>query len=152
MTRPGPKQKLYPESEVERVRHRYEKGDSVLEVAGLLGRSRKYVQCLMKRHGIATRIARNFKQYGEANPNWKGDDCGYSALHSRLYTRFGKPTACSVCGTRSAKRFEYANLSQSYLGIYDFAPMCTSCHSKQERRGVRMNARIAAKKEARKVR
>lgn len=144
MNRPGPKLRVYPESEVSLVRSEYERGKTIAEVAAMLGRSGKYVSCIMNRAGIQARVPKNLVQFGERNPNWKGDKCGKDALHSRLYTRFGKPTKCSVCGTTSAKVIEYANLSERYLSIYDFAPMCRSCHCKHEGRGVRLSA--AAKK------
>lgn len=151
MRKPGPKPRQYPAAEIEMISREYAAGRSVLSIADDIGRSRKYVQSVMKRAGIKPRVAKNTKQSGPLNPNWRGDDAGYDALHRRLYTRFGKPSSCAVCNTTEAKRFDYANLSGRYEDIEDYAPMCRSCHAIYDSRHKNLAARIAAKKEARRM-
>ena len=48
---------------------------------------------------------------GSKNPMWKGNQAGYWSKHERIYVRFGKPKKCEDCGTETAKRYEWANLS-----------------------------------------
>lgn len=65
----------------------------------------------------------------EKNPNWKGDDVGYTALHDWLYIKLGKPNLCEECGTTKAKKYEWANISGEYKrDISDYKRLCTSCH------------------------
>jgi hypothetical protein len=82
----------------------------------------------MRRHGIASRAAAKRDQFGTKNHQWKGESASKVAFHRRLYARFGKPSQCSVCGTKTAKAFDYANLTGKYHRLDDYAPMCRSCH------------------------
>jgi hypothetical protein len=67
---------------------------------------------------------------GDKNPNWKGEDAGYIAHHMRIY-KFGKPSLCEHCGTTTAKRFEWANISKEYkMDRSDWLRLCVSCHIK----------------------
>jgi len=66
---------------------------------------------------------------GKDNPNWKGDNACYSALHLRVERARGKPSRCEVCKTTdSSKRFEWANLNGHYKDIKDYKRMCKKCH------------------------
>lgn len=120
--------KAYPPEIVAKVRELYESGLTQSEVGAKVGLSQKVVFNVMQRHGIAARVAAKRDQFGPRNHAWKGDAAGYQALHCRLYSRFGKPRECSVCGTSDAKAFDYANLTGNYTDTSDFAPMCRSCH------------------------
>ena len=67
---------------------------------------------------------------GDKNHQWKGDSASKYAFHRRLYSRLGKPSKCSVCGTTDAEHYDYANLTGNYEDISDYAAMCRSCHWK----------------------
>jgi len=59
---------------------------------------------------------------------WKGDTASYSAFHKRLYKARGRPSLCEDCGSTTAKRFEWANMSGNYHDLNDYKRLCTSCH------------------------
>lgn len=128
----GAKPKTYPEKTVIAVRSLYENGSTQDEIAAKLGMTQKVVFNVMRRHGIKSRVPAKRDQWGENNPTWKGNDAGKQALHRRLYSRFGKPSKCSVCGTEEAKHYDYANLTGRYEDLDDYTPMCRSCHWKYD--------------------
>lgn len=67
------------------------------------------------------------------NPNWKGDKAGYGAIHDWLKLYFGKPKFCEHCGTKTAKKYEWANISKKYKrSRQDWLRLCTSCHHKYD--------------------
>lgn len=67
----------------------------------------------------------------DAHPMWKGDTVGYQALHSWINRKLGSPRKCSKCKTTTAKKFEWANLSQKYKrDLTDWKRLCTKCHNK----------------------
>ena len=127
MTR-GQKPKTYPQGMVDQVRDLYANGQTQHEIAAVLGTTQKIIWNLMRRHGIQARVAAKRDQSGERNSSWKGDAAGRYAFHRRLYARFGKPTCCLVCGTVSAKAYDYANISGRYEDMDDYVPLCRSCH------------------------
>jgi hypothetical protein len=68
---------------------------------------------------------------GESHHNWKGDKVGYFGLHGWVERQLGTPQKCEVCGSTTARRFEWANLSHEYKrDVNDWKRMCTSCHRK----------------------
>lgn len=125
----GQKPKQYDHVLVATVARLYGEGKTQAEVASELGLTQKVVFNVMRRHGIAARVAAKRDQSREKNASWKGQDAGKHALHRRLYAMHGKPGQCSVCGTTTAKAFDYANLSGQYVDPADYAPMCRSCHA-----------------------
>lgn len=71
------------------------------------------------------------KRQSEKNGMWKGDNVGYSALHSWIYRTLGKPKKCIQCG--SIKNIEWANIDHKYhRNTDDFIQLCTSCHRKYD--------------------
>jgi len=67
----------------------------------------------------------------EKNPNWKGNDISYVALHTWVKRHRGIPKKCEHCGTTTAKKIEWANKDHTYRRILkDFISLCTSCHRK----------------------
>jgi hypothetical protein len=128
----GAKPKQYHERFVSRVRELYESGHTQAEIAENVGRSQKVVWNCMRRHGIQARVAAKRDQWGENNSRWKGDEASKYAFHRRLYSRFGKPAKCTVCGTTESEHYDYANLSGRYEDIEDYAAMCRSCHWKYD--------------------
>ena len=119
-----------PEIDIERLRVLYIGGKTQDEIARVFGVSQKSIFKAMRRHGIKTRPATKRNQWGENNHMWKGDDASKYAFHRRLYSRYGKPRICGVCGAIKAKHYDYANLTGKYEDIEDYLPMCRSCHWK----------------------
>lgn len=72
----------------------------------------------------------------EANsPNWKGENVGIKALHDWVKKQLGKPMQCSMCKTTTAKKFEWANVSQKYKReVTDWIRLCTKCHHAFDRK------------------
>ncbi len=128
----GRKPKEYDVDLVAKVRALYASGKTQQEIAATVGQTQKVVWGLMRRHGITARVAAKRDQWGEANHQWKGDGASKYALHRRLYSRFGKPSKCSQCGTTEAERYDYANLTGHYEDLNDYVPMCRSCHWKYD--------------------
>ncbi|WP_374709425.1 hypothetical protein [Novosphingobium capsulatum] len=110
----------------------YAEGLTQAEIGVALGLTQKIVFNVMRRHSIRARVAAKRDQFGSSNHAWKGDLAGKSALHRRLYSRFGKPSHCSQCGTSEAAHYDYANLTGQYEDLEDYAPMCRSCHWKYD--------------------
>lgn len=110
----------------------YNSGLSQIEIAKIISVTQKIIFNAMKRYGLKARVAFKRNQLGENNDSWKGDKAGYAAFHRRLYSKFGKPDICSVCGTKKSKNYDYANLTGKYEDIKDYAPMCRSCHWKYD--------------------
>ena len=64
----------------------------------------------------------------ERNPQWKGDEVGYNALHAWIKRRLEKPEKCEQCGNSGF--IELSCLDHSYtrdLGRWKY--LCRSCHS-----------------------
>jgi hypothetical protein len=54
----------------------------------------------------------------------------YGACHYKVRRLRGTPQLCEVCGTTSARKYEWANITGNYEEINDYKRMCTSCHNK----------------------
>lgn len=66
---------------------------------------------------------------GEKHPLWKGENAGYEAIHGWVKNMLGRPKLCEHCGTKTAKKFEWANKDHSYKrNIEDWIRLCTKCH------------------------
>jgi hypothetical protein len=74
------------------------------------------------RRGVKARVS-------EANPLWKGEFVGYSALHSWLNRHYPKTGICEHCGA-DGKRTEYANLNEHQYARNraDYVELCVACH------------------------
>ncbi|HEC65687.1 MAG TPA: hypothetical protein ENI23_10350 [bacterium] len=71
---------------------------------------------------------------GKNNCLWKGSEVGYYALHEWIRRQLGKPRKCSKCGTKKAKRYEWANISGEYKrDVDDYIRLCKSCHHKYDK-------------------
>jgi hypothetical protein len=111
----------------------YESGMSQTEVASELGTTQKVVHDRFREAGYKCRVAAKRNQMGEANHMWKGDAATISAMHIRLYKRFGQPSKCAVCGTDDpSKSYDWANLTGKYEDVHDYKRMCRSCHWKYD--------------------
>jgi len=68
-------------------------------------------------------------QKWERSIQWQGDSVGYRSLH-RWITRWkGRPSKCVLCGTKTAKKYEWANIDHKYRRVLDdYIRLCTTCH------------------------
>lgn len=128
----GAKPKEYDPDLVQRVSELYAAGATQGEVAASVGVTQKVVWNLMRRHGIAARVAAKRDQRGPKNHAWKGDDAGYAAAHLRVASARGAPSLCESCGTTSAAKFEWANLTKNYTDPNDYVRLCVSCHHQMD--------------------
>jgi len=66
---------------------------------------------------------------GKYSPTWKGDNASYYAIHIWINQHYGSPKYCENCKTKTAKKFEWANISGKYhRDIKDFKRLCVKCH------------------------
>lgn len=78
---------------------------------------------------------RGKNQKGENNPNWKGDNIKYYAVHRWIETIKGKPKFCENCKEVNKKVYDWANVSGSYKRVVsDWERLCRSCHMKLDGR------------------
>lgn len=85
---------------------------------------------LEERNAAARRryIKKGF-QFGERHHGWKGANASYVAIHIWISSRKGRPSECEVCGTTTAKKFEWCNVDHEYVRDVDqYFRACTSCH------------------------
>ena len=69
----------------------------------------------------------------ERHGMWKGDKVKYRALHQWVERWKGKSNVCEVCGTITAKKYDWANINHTYKRILeDYIRMCRSCHKKYD--------------------
>lgn len=53
----------------------------------------------------------------------------YIALHNWVRYHKGTPSECEECGTTTAKRYEWSNISGKYERVLsDYRRLCASCH------------------------
>jgi len=124
-TPPASREELVKAYDVERMTQH--------ECAKKFNTSQKRIFTAMKYYGIKARVAAKRDQSGPKNSSWKGDRAGKHAFHRRLYSKYGKPKKCEVCGTTDKSRnYDYANLTGNYHDISDYKAMCRSCHWKYD--------------------
>lgn len=128
----GAKPKQYDPALVAIVADLYRSGMTQNEVAESCGISQKVVWKLMVNHDIERRPQIKRNQWGALNSSWKGSSVGYQGAHLRVASVRGKPSLCAWCGTATAKRFEWANLSGNYHDPADYVRLCSSCHHKMD--------------------
>jgi hypothetical protein len=76
-------------------------------------------------------ISRKGKLLNERHFAWKGDNAGYSAIHSWVRRHFGCPAECANCSFKSGSNFKihWANKSKTYKRIKsDWIRLCVPCH------------------------
>lgn len=128
----GAKLKRYDPDLIQRVADLYAAGSTQGEVAVAVGVTQKVVWNLMRRNGIAARVAAKRDQSGPKNHAWKGAKAGYAAAHLRVAVARGTPSLCEHCGTTDAARFEWANLTGNYTDPDDYIRLCVSCHHRMD--------------------
>lgn len=81
---------------------------------------------------------RNPKPKGEGSPTWKGYGANIRSRHLWISRHYGNPRLCEHCLTKTAKRYEWANISGKYKrkGRSDYLRLCKSCHVKYDRKEV----------------
>ncbi len=114
------------------VRHLYGSGMSLVEVAAEVGASYQGLRHFMIRCGIPRRVAAKRDQIGAKNATWKGESIGYKGAHNRVSAARGKPRLCEDCGTTTAPRYDWANLTGKYHDPQDYARLCRPCHCKRD--------------------
>ena len=112
----------------------YETGMTQVEVAQELGTTQKVIWGLFKRNGYKCRVARKRNQAGENNAYWGGKtgEVGYKAYHYRVGKLRGKPSLCAMCESRV--KCQWANVSGEFENPYDYIRLCTSCHSRFDKK------------------
>ena len=71
------------------------------------------------------------RRFGKDNSSWKGDEVEYRGLHRWIQKWKGEPSKCEKCGTRNAKRFDWANKSGEYKrDLDDWIRLCRGCNLK----------------------
>lgn len=76
------------------------------------------------------------KSSGRNNPNWKGDDVGYFALHSWVNRKLGIPDTCDHCGKSglTGHKIHWANKNHEYnRDLADWLRLCVTCHKKYDK-------------------
>lgn len=127
------------------------KRSEALKITGVLPsfKGRKHSQETIKKISIANRGKTPWNRgkkcpeigrAGELSSAWRGDDVGYGAVHDWIKKTLGKPSECKNCGTKEAKRFEWANISGEYKrDVNDWLRLCTKCHHKMDGSGNHKN-------------
>lgn len=83
---------------------------------------------------------------GENNSLWKGENAGYGAKHDWIKRWYGNPEICENCGTTTAPKYDWANISGKYLrDRKDWKRLCRSCHHLMDDRGRKTWATITKK-------
>lgn len=59
--------------------------------------------------------------------NWSGK-ISYDGCHKRVYRKRGKASKCVHCHTKTAKQYDWANVSGNYEDVNDYIELCSSCH------------------------
>lgn len=91
----------------------------------------KNMSSVLKGKGI--KPTKHFTAKNSHHPFWKADDVSYSGLHYWIGRKLGKPRECTNCGTLTAKKYEWANISGEYKrDLKDWVRLCVSCHRRMD--------------------
>lgn len=114
----------------EEIRSLYASGWSMKRIGTKFGVSADKVMSAMRDAGIESRIAGvPGHHWHEDHHQWKGSRAGYTAVHTRLSRRLGKPKKCSSCGTEDPNKvYDWANQTGEYDDINDYRRLCRKCH------------------------
>lgn len=76
---------------------------------------------------------KNPENCNERNKSWRGDLVGKCALHAWVRRRLGTPKKCELCGTETAKIYDWANKDHKYRrNLEDFIRLCRPCHRRYD--------------------
>lgn len=97
-------------------------------------RIKRIRSCSKKCAKISKSVRCAKEKKNDKNPNWAGDNVGYSALHLWVQRRLEKPKFCSKCKLPN-KKLDLANISQEYKrDLSDWEWLCRSCHMEADGR------------------
>ena len=78
-------------------------------------------------------VCLNRARLGEKHGMWKGKNVGYSALHTWVKRRLGKPAFCAFNKEHNNRGLQWANKSHQYKrDLSDWVSLCISCHKKYD--------------------
>ncbi|KKL90604.1 hypothetical protein LCGC14_1903070 [marine sediment metagenome] len=84
---------------------------------------------------------------GENNPNWRGDNISYAALHNWVRKHYVRPSVCDECGLSPGvnkigrTKLHWANKTKKYLrDRKDWLCLCVSCHKIMDLKSRRIDA------------
>lgn len=84
------------------------------------------------RHTDEAKAAMAIAKLGSNNPQWKGHQVGYQALHRWIRLERPYTHTCENCGKEDCPT-EYANISGDYFrDVNDWTELCVSCHRKMD--------------------
>lgn len=96
-----------------------------------IAKAKKYGKWMLgKKLSNITIEKMRIRMIGKNNPLWK-ENPTYSALHSWVIRNYGDSKYCEDCGTTTASRYEWANIT----GIYNrerknWKRLCRKCHTR----------------------
>ena len=77
------------------------------------------------------RVHLTVNQNGSNNPNWKGANAGYGAVHRWVEKQLGTPQICWNCDAEKKSRYYWANIDGIYKrGLEHWMRLCAKCHAK----------------------
>lgn len=69
------------------------------------------------------------KPKGEKSALWKSDNITYGRMHDWVRESWGSANRCEHCETKTAKIYDWANISQEYhRERNDWKQLCRKCH------------------------
>ena len=73
----------------------------------------------------------------DKNPNWLGEEVGYTGIHLWVQRRIARPKNCQKCG--KVCKPDLANISQKYKrDLLDWEWLCRRCHMKKDGRSEKL--------------
>ena len=127
------------------LKHRFDKNEverlyadqhmSIDGIAAVYSVSRSVIRGFMMRSGIRIRHGGDIITVRSA----KGQAKTYSGLHARVYAVRGKAGRCEMCGSTTAKRYHWANISGRYDDVWDYKAMCVTCHYAFDRQRITLS-------------
>jgi hypothetical protein len=92
-----------------------------------------------KKHTEEAKRKMGKTKIAEKNPEWKGDEAGYSSIHNWVRRWKKIPEYCEFCGKEGKKNgrnwnIQQANIDHNYRRVLDdYIALCDSCHKKYDR-------------------
>ena len=124
----------YPFSREQLIKE-YQEGRSIAMLARQYGMYPSNMRYVMKIWKIPTRKSTTWhsRLFEQKNPRWKGNRVSQQTFHQRVYTVYGAPKECSMCGTIDKEKiYDWANTNGDYTNRSNFRRMCRSCHHRYD--------------------
>ena len=135
------KRKLPP---IETLKADYESGKLLKEIAERYGVVISAVYYALKRAGVPRRTRPASNTSLATVRTSKAISNTYQRAHYKVRKIRGKPSLCEQCGTTTAKRFDWANISGNYDDPSDYIRLCKKCHYKHDGALVNVTGRYSA--------